>query len=112
MAVNDAALAAITSAIDAAPSADRSDSRKRFLIMLEAALPHLQSAVQGPPSPEVTMLATFTPSDETRPAIERLNEEIKGLIKQALAGPASEQSNQTVPAAESGASGQAVTDGA
>ena len=41
MPVNEEALAAVNVAVDNATSAERANSRARFLIMLEAALPHL-----------------------------------------------------------------------
>lgn len=95
MATNEEKVAAVQAALDAMSSADRQNSVKRFVAQWDAMVPFLPQAEPLPgESQETTFLVSFKPTDEMRPEVERISNDIKTLIKQV----ASAQSQNEPPA--------------
>lgn len=83
MATNEEKVEAVMAAMAAMSSEDRQSSAKRFVAMwdaMEAFLSKVEPLPEQPP--EATLLVSFRPSDEIRPQVERINNELLALIKE------------------------------
>ena len=83
MATDEEKIAAVQAGLDALPSDDRQNSVKRFVAMWNALEPFLPKPEPLPEQvPEATLLVSFKPTDEMRPQVDRINNELWTLIKQ------------------------------